>query len=646
MAYSILLTSLNEAGKDETVRYFYTRDGHKNYYCDAMLTVEASVKCVLGRYPVDEIITLGRKLTFDEGDDDRLIQLAEGKNFYAAKMEDLSTYSLLRYRLAQYIDELKIEQLDIMDRLTPEEQKAIKKFISDYFHNSNEGHRKFNRMFDDIAQTPGGFASLCTAMKEEIPEAAADIRRYEEWVKNYLYSEMKDSSKLELLQENEDVAVRFIPTSLTEDGGLPIDNMWQLVNSIIGEHKDEERVDLYVALNNDDLTDNFVLLNVLDIIRVMPYTNVQVHEIMTTTSVSGELVGEIRDDTRVYGIMELVSATRTFLQYGRADMIVDFWERTGAHNEKVENMIYAMRRIDMGISLCNISEIENGIWELRDLFSAGIDLGGDDYYSKLYNVVAEAIARDYGPLLKGDEIGFIELVKWANSKRFYQQTLTLIEARAPRAMVNNGIYYYCDDEAKKEQVTRCFAEFRNTLKPYELYLMDDIEHYYIKMHGRRVHKKKGRDNQRSFANFRMADLDMDREDRVTAHTLSEDRETLGDLLYAYYHIGDVRNKTNHAEETDDDNRLIVDQKDIPLRMTQIRESIDFFIMNYDKIMKEIGDKEKNVVKISSFDVRSMARRLEDDRPAGEKREYGEKRGGYGEKHEHSEKHGEGGEKHE
>ena len=79
MAYKILLTSLYEADKNSPVRYYYVREGSRNYFCDAFLTVEASAKFVLSRYDIDEIVTIGRKLTFDEGDDGRQIELREGK---------------------------------------------------------------------------------------------------------------------------------------------------------------------------------------------------------------------------------------------------------------------------------------------------------------------------------------------------------------------------------------------------------------------------------------------------------------------------------------------------------------------------------------------------------------------------------------
>jgi branched-chain amino acid transport system ATP-binding protein len=53
-------------------------------------------------------------------------------------------------------------------------------------------------------------------------------------------------------------------------------------------------------------------------------------------------------------------------------MIIDYWEKYGSENTRVDQMIYAMRHIDAGVSLCDIGEIENGISQLREILDKGI----------------------------------------------------------------------------------------------------------------------------------------------------------------------------------------------------------------------------------------------------------------------------------
>ena len=613
MVHNILLTSLCTPGEDEQIRYYYGRDGYKNRYCDAMLTVEASCKFVLAKYPVDEIITLGRKLTFDEGDDGRLIELREGKNFYTADIKDLSTYSLLRYRIAQYIDELRIEQQDLGLLLDEETQKKVIQFIRGYYKKTGiqeDTEMKYNRFFDALTKNLDLYAQFRNELVETIPEAGNDMPRYMQWIKNYLYSVFKETYKLEILPENENVKVRFIPTNVSEDGKLPIENILQLVHAITGDHA--EPVNLYVALNSDDMTDNFVLMSVLDIVNTMPDSNVRLCNVFTTSGTHEMLAGEIRDDTEGYNVTDLNAAFRAFLKYGKADMIIEYWEKSGAHNDKVDQMIYAMRHIDAGVSLCDIREIELGVGQLRKVFENGIDFEANDYYTRLFTILATGIQRDYGDLLVGDEPNSVDLARWAYQKEFYQQTLTLIESRVPRLLVEKGIFYYAGNEEQKEFAMRIYAKYRNTLKPFEYWKIDeDIEHYFVKlyMRGDAAARGKGGNPQRNYARYRVNSLDNTDPARLTAYSVCTDRQALEDLLYAYYHIGEVRNITNHASEDDMDNRLLVEASDISARMATIREGIEYFLKCYDRVMENMPEEKPRVLKTSAAEICAKAKEM-------------------------------------
>ena len=610
MSYKILLTSLYESDKNSPVRYYYVREGSRNFFRDAFLTVEASTKFVLSRYDIDEIVTIGRKLTFDEGDDGRLIELREGKSFYTSNIRDLSTYSLYRYRIAQYIDELRIEQQDMMEALSHEDQIRARNYI-DEFYRSGEYSGKFNRMFEDLSKDRELYGRFVQGLDAIIPNEDARPR-FMTWIKGYLYSTMKDSCKLEILSENEDVKVRFIHTSLSEDGKLPVDNILQLIGVIVGEHYDEE-VEIYVALNNDDMTDNYVLMNIMDIIGTMHEDGITVRNTFTTTEATNAIAGEIRDDTLGYGITELAAATRAFLKYGKVDMLVEYWNRSGARNELIERMIYAMRRIDIGISLCNIREMEEGIATLRELFrETDSRPDPDDYFSNLFMVLADGIRADYGKLMEGEETQFIDLVKWGYRKKFYQQTLTLIEARAPREFVNRGIYYYCNNEMLKEHVIMLLAEERAGMKPYEYWKMDDIDHFFIKTYIRRGGMRNGNeDPQRTYARNRLRGLDNTDTNKIKAYTACDDRDTVENVLYGYYHIGDIRNYTNHAEDREgEDTRLIVDEKDDSIRLVKITEAVEYFIKWFEEASAQTENKELDVVNITSDEVKAFAKRLE------------------------------------
>lgn len=332
----------------------------------------------------------------------------------------------------------------------------------------------------------------------------------------------------------------------------------------------------------------------------------------------GQLAGTISDDTGGFSVTSLVHAARSFLNYGKADLIVDLWEKSGARNAGIASMIYAMRHVDVGLSMCNISEVEDGILRLRGLFRDGKLWQEFGYHGMLFSVIAESVREDYGRLLEGDgDIPFIELVKWAYRHQFYQQTLTLIESKTPEMLVRRGIFYYCNDEQDKAQVTRLLARQRLELKPYELYKLDDISHYFIKNYDRaRTRGLGGRDDdpQRVYAALRVQSLQNTDPALITGFTACDNLDTLQNLLFAYYHIGTMRNKISHADTSAmAESRLAVSESDESSALLWMKDGIDFFIASYERAMAEVQDKKPTVVPITADEVRTAAEHMKYER---------------------------------
>ena len=435
-----------------------------------------------------------------------------------------------------------------------------------------------------------------------------------QWVKSYLYKALKPTAMLELLPVNEHVSVRYIPESTLEDGKQWVASMMKMEKSIL---RDKEEINLYVSLSSNDAAALFVVLNMLNILVSMPGNTVHLKKIFTVRPLQRCMTGVIRDDTAGYGVTELFHAIRAFLKYGKADMIADLWEKSGERNESISGMVYAMRHVDVGLSMCNIPEVEEGILRLRKLFKDEKFWRESGYYGMMFSVIAESVMEDYGTLLSGEDgICFIDLVKWAYRHQFYQQTLTLIESRAPENLVRSGIFYYCNDVKKEDQVTQLFAKQRLTLRPHEFYKMDEIEHYFIKSYNRSSNKggTRGEDPQRAFAALRARSIGNEDPEQITGYTACDSRETLQNVLFAYYNIGSVRNKISHAD-TDgmSDKRLMATEDDDSFALEWMKDGIDYFIDCYEKAQEEVKNKHPKVVLISSDAVRKAADRMKYDR---------------------------------
>ena len=157
------------------------------------------------------------------------------------------------------------------------------------------------------------------------------------------------------------------------------------------------------------------------------------------------------------------------------------------------------------------------------------------------------------------------------------------------------------------------AEIRAGMKPFEYWQMDDVDHFFLKYYIRRGNMKgpAGEDPQRTYAKHRLKGLESTDVRYITAYTACDDMDLLENVLYSYYHIGDIRNLTNHAESREgEDTRLIVDEKDDSIRLLKISEAIEFFIRCFDAATANIGDKELDVVRINSGEVKGFAKRLE------------------------------------
>jgi hypothetical protein len=346
-------------------------------------------------------------------------------------------------------------------------------------------------------------------------------------------------------------------------------------------------------------------------IRVIPDSQIKVRKILTVSNQPSALAEQISDDTENESVNELLSGMDAFLKNGKAKGVVEYWNRVRVRSSKIDSIIYAMRNIDNGISLCDINDIERGIKSLRELLQSDAHIEGSTPMEQLFELLLDATRNDYGRLLQSDTIEFIELVRWAYRKEFWQQTLTLIESRAPEDFISKGFYYYCDSQESREQVSRVFGQIYYDLRPFEKYKLDKPSHYYIKYYNRQKapHQKHGREYIQSYARLRADELDNTDPDEIRACTICPDRSAVEDLLFAYYYIGDVRNQTNHAAETFDGFYYIMSESDSGERMEMIRQSIDYFLHCYDRVVQLTAGKKPNVIEITTEDITRYADQL-------------------------------------
>lgn len=608
MRDKIIVTTLLEGLDVMDWRYYFSRsDSGKTLYCNALTPTEASCKYMLAAEKINKIVIIGAENVVRAEDQTGPTALSDGKSLFDTDPENFSAYDLLRYRLAEYTE--KESGIDYSDRiLSDEEKEKVVSFLNRFFEDNiqNESDRRPDLYFHLLAQNTEMQKALDEALSTWVPEEDHDRYRY--WAVFYLYEELDSTYKMEPREDNTDIKIMLAVLKEDESIEFPKQIMETMGND--SEDSDDE-ADIYLCIQNTEASMILDVFNMINMTRVFPGGEIRVSKTITTNCRQEVLANRILDVTTLQNMSELFSGVEAFLKYGKTDIMVQYWKKSNIENPLIDRIMYAMRNIDNGISLCDISDIERGIRSLRDIIKSDVEFEGNTPIEEALVILLEGVRRDYGRLLETDDLDFIEMVKWAYRKEFWQQTLTLIESRAPGDFVKRGFYFYCDREENKDKVLNILAHIYNDFKPYERYKMEDVSHYYVKFYNRMKtsNEKRGKERMRDYASCRVAEIDSNDDREIRACSVCDDRKALEDLFYAYDYVGKTRNSTNHAMDSSGRSGETIDDADDSKRMETIRESVEDFLKCYDNVAKLVEGKDANVVTITYDEVRKCANEL-------------------------------------
>ena len=121
----------------------------------------------------------------------------------------------------------------------------------------------------------------------------------------------------------------------------------------------------------------------------------------------------------------------------------------------------------------------------------------------------------------------------------------------------------------------------------------DIEHYFVKFYGRHLvnYKQGPLKVLEDYAKIRIGELTREDSRLIQAYSIVENKEKLEELLYAYYYIGNIRNKVSHSVNSDSrfGNKRDVNKDNENIE--KLNEAIEYFIDQYDGIQEELAGKE-------------------------------------------------------
>lgn len=589
---NILLTTLGHFGLDrQTHSYFYFDNGKEKMYCDSISIPEAGAKYILSKEHIDEIIVIGNGATCEPGDEIRPIPLSDPRDYSTDDICKMSEYAFFRYRLSQYRDDIDLEGLDVLeslDRARGEELAGryeefcgeLKKLHPEYHEGMEFCYLSENKEFVDLLHLKTG----------DLP--ASELC----WLKRYAFTRLGKERKLHPLKSNTSLTVSFIPTAAGES--VEIDNIPAIVRKINLDM--DSRVNLYMDMQSLGSSNGFILISLLTTLSKDENRNITVKEIITTQYDGFRLANPIdNDDQKRYAVNNFISGIRAFIEYGKVSIIREYWESCGIENERIRSLLQGMSYVDAGISLCNIDTLQSGIIKLRDVFSTPAPDNLPQLEADLFAVLEKTIRDDYGKLLEteNDEVSMFELARWSCRKKFYQQTLTIIESRIPDEMAAKGLLYYAKDEESRAAAVRALKMAWLESPPFMRWQYKDMEHFFIKTYNRGAldSVKPASDKDRVYAHCRVESLTKPPEENrgfLRAYSVLDDKpELLEKLLLTYYETSKVRNKLNHSEDV----QLEQSKGDDPYRievLERVRSCIAQFFDVYHEALEAASDRKK------------------------------------------------------
>ena len=583
--YNIMLTSIGTPGDRQIHHYFYHKDHGMMWYCDGMSVAEAGTKYILSEVPIDEIIVLGAANSFNEGEESDPVSLQGWMNFRPDTIEDISEYSFFLYRLSQYINGLDIEGVDIMSSIPAERQRELVDLYRSFCDELSRTVPNFrqDRIFHYVASDK----SIYRKMKDMMPSLT---REEVMWMKRYMYSSQLNSNfKLRSLVENENLSIHLIPTGGSEDEYTPGRNVRQIVKAILAS--DAESINVYIDMQGLEQTDGYMILSVLSMLSNDVNSPIHVKEIITSHDFDKYANPIDNSEMRRYKINNLMSGMDAFIRYGKVDEINAYWRETGIENKHVDMLLYAMKRVDEGISFCNTGDLEYGISLLKKVFEDTPKEELSEAESNIINILENSIRRDYGPILDGDKPDELALAKWAVRKKLYQQALTIIEARFPEAFVSRGLVYYAKDEESKMRYLEDVNKFYWGDAPRDRWKYDNPSHYFIKYFGKNSMPRGFGSNKITFTDYRMETLDENNSTGLAQafSLLNDKRDLLKSVMNGYADLGYLRNSLNHAEAREAGN---IDEIDFTAENEAVKEvidKIDAFLATYEKARQYIEE---------------------------------------------------------
>lgn len=172
-------------------------------------------------------------------------------------------------------------------------------------------------------------------------------------------------------------------------------------------------------------------------------SKIEIQNVCATDFNPNKRLHRIRDVTEEYNLIRLTSAINAFSQFGRGDLLTDYFSKsTSKLNVYEQNFITAIQKISDSISISNPTGFTDGLKDMQNALKHLEQSSSNSYVTLLKN----DIQLKYGSLLTNNGITPLEIIRWCTANKFTQQALAFIEDKMPEFILTSIMPTYISDD--------------------------------------------------------------------------------------------------------------------------------------------------------------------------------------------------------
>lgn len=215
--------------------------------------------------------------------------------------------------------------------------------------------------------------------------------------------------------------------------------------------KKKDNKDLRVWIDTQGgMRDISLLMNA--VVSLLKTSAITIEDIYSINFTDG--IGKIMKQNDTYRIFDFVSGMNEFIEYGRADQLVKYYQNI--EQKEPPKIIHVMQQLSNAIMVCDTEAFDVQLETLRREINHYKGSEND----VLFSVFMEQIRVDYKNLLD-DACTALDVIEWLSAKKMYQQALTYLESKIPQEWEKLGILNFSETKETAKIDAGRKSEFQN-----------------------------------------------------------------------------------------------------------------------------------------------------------------------------------------